>query len=52
MEWADEVLVLGILLRALKTGRQLHDLVVVRGEHNAIISSGQGQTHDSARHDA
>lgn len=52
MERTDHVLVLGILLRALKTGRQLHDLVVVRREHNAVIGARQGQAHNSARQDA
>lgn len=52
MEGANEVLILGIFLGTLKTRRQLHNLVVVRREHNAVIGTGQSETHDPALQDA
>lgn len=50
VEGADEIVVLGVLSRSLQVNVDLHNLVVLRREDNAVVGAGQRHALDPRGH--
>ena len=51
MEWANKILILGIILRSFWIGKHSHQLVVLSWEDDVVFRAGKGHVSDSWWHD-
>jgi hypothetical protein len=52
VEWENQVFILNFVVGSLKVHIDFHDLVVISGEHNDIISGTESKALDSRRNDS